>query len=153
MRAEHAGSGRRPRRVRLSYREALWAESFQRLVEFKAEHGHCDVPARYAKSRSLARWVVDQRVYYHRGTLDLQRERRLTRLGLDWDPRETRWQAWLEELRAFRREHGHVAVPQGTGDCPELAAWVVRQRQLYGAGSLLEHRQGIRSSSRVGSDC
>jgi hypothetical protein len=131
----------RKQKQRLSYVEALWAESFQRLREFKEAHGHCNVPAKYSKNPALADWVIDQRVYYHRGTLDLQRERKLTRIGFDWDPRETRWQIWLKKLRAFRDAHGHSVVPLRWPESPELATWVQRQRMQYHRGSLLAHRR------------
>ncbi len=141
IREGRTGRARRAWPQRLPYVEALWAESFQRLCEFREAHGHCDVPSKYSQNPALACWVVDQRVYYHRGTLDLQRERKLTQLGFDWDPRETRWQAWLKELRAFRDTYGHAAVPLLWPENPELATWVQRQRTLYMNGSLLEHRQ------------
>lgn len=36
--------------------QAKWDEMFERLLEYKAEHGHCLVPNRYAKDPQLGSW-------------------------------------------------------------------------------------------------
>ena len=38
-----------------------WQKHYNELKEYKAEHGHCNVPARYAKNRRLGIWVSAQR--------------------------------------------------------------------------------------------
>ena len=37
---------------------------FDRLLAFKAKHGHCLVPNRYDEDRSLGAWVSTQRRHY-----------------------------------------------------------------------------------------
>jgi hypothetical protein len=41
------------------------------------------------------------------------------------------WNFRLEQLRAFRNQHGHTRVPKRCSDPPGLANWVNKQRQLY----------------------
>eukprot|EP00538_Stauroneis_constricta_P013246 CAMPEP_0119546556 /NCGR_PEP_ID=MMETSP1352-20130426/925_1 /TAXON_ID=265584 /ORGANISM="Stauroneis constricta, Strain CCMP1120" /LENGTH=611 /DNA_ID=CAMNT_0007591275 /DNA_START=90 /DNA_END=1925 /DNA_ORIENTATION=+ len=71
----------------------MWEERFMELLEFKHEHGHCIVPARYAKNRQLAVWVKQQRrqmVIKRSGmrvTISEDRINRLNSIGFCWDPR------------------------------------------------------------------
>lgn len=36
--------------------QAKWEDMFERLLKYKAEHGHCLVPNRYAKDPQLGSW-------------------------------------------------------------------------------------------------
>mmetsp|Transcript_5667 Transcript_5667/g.16791 ORF Transcript_5667/g.16791 Transcript_5667/m.16791 type:complete len:592 (-) Transcript_5667:558-2333(-) len=44
--------------------EAVWEQRFQELVQFRAQHGHVDVPGKYAANRQLGIWVKCQRKAY-----------------------------------------------------------------------------------------
>ena len=74
-------------------REAAWEVQLARLSAYKAEHGDCSVPARWADDSWLGRWVNDQRLRKkkldrgdasHGMTVELAA--RLTALGIDWNP-------------------------------------------------------------------
>ena len=41
--------------------EAGWVAMLSKLVAFKAEHGHCRVPAKYPADPKLGTWVSKQR--------------------------------------------------------------------------------------------
>mmetsp|Transcript_35738 Transcript_35738/g.106648 ORF Transcript_35738/g.106648 Transcript_35738/m.106648 type:complete len:156 (-) Transcript_35738:174-641(-) len=45
-----------------------WEDSFQQLVQFKAEHGHTVVPQHYEPNRHLGEWVT--RMRYNKGLWD-----------------------------------------------------------------------------------
>jgi hypothetical protein len=57
-----------------------WESKFQKLVDFKESHGHCNVPLHSEKQ--LYRWVVDQRRAHKRGKLSADRVRRLEEIGI-----------------------------------------------------------------------
>jgi hypothetical protein len=38
-----------------------WNESFQALVDYKKQHGNCNVPNRYKEDRALGQWVTVDR--------------------------------------------------------------------------------------------
>jgi hypothetical protein len=38
-----------------------WHLQYEKLVEFKRQHGHCLVPKRYIEDASLGNWVGTQR--------------------------------------------------------------------------------------------
>ena len=71
--------------------EAAWEAQLVRMTTYRAAHGDCDVPNRYANDRPLGTWVAVQRT---RKKLDcgepcegmtLERAARLAALGLVWD--------------------------------------------------------------------
>ena len=103
-----------------------WTKHYDELQEFKKEHGHCNVPARYAKNRRLGIWVSAQRQQYKqqmqsaapveansRGTpLTKERIELLNDLGFTWTIRSRdslgeSWNQRLQELREYRAVHGN----------------------------------------------
>jgi len=44
--------------------DVKWRKRFRELCEYKATHGHCIVPVRYAQKPELGRWVMTQRRQY-----------------------------------------------------------------------------------------
>lgn len=68
--------------------EDLWDFRYKSLTEFKASHGHCNVPYRYSKDSQLGRWVQNQREFHKRGTLSSKRHRRLEEIGFSWSIRK-----------------------------------------------------------------
>jgi hypothetical protein len=65
--------------------DAQWQEMFAALVEYKSEHGNCNVPCYWPKNLKLADWVKRQRAARKRGTLAPDRESQLTQLGFEWN--------------------------------------------------------------------
>jgi hypothetical protein len=61
-----------------------WEELFQKLADYKAQHGHCNVCYYDTGNLELGRWVSLQRVTYRRGMMDEDRARRLGEFGLVW---------------------------------------------------------------------
>ena len=73
--------------------DAAWEEKLVRLEAYKAVHGDCNVPLRWADDKQLGKWVVHQRGRKRkldRGEpskgMTAERAARLTALGLVWDP-------------------------------------------------------------------
>ena len=71
------------------------------LIEFKREHGHCNVPQNYPANRQLGHWVNTQRMtlkkYIADETLPLddkvkaERLRKLQDIGFDWGYELVEW--------------------------------------------------------------
>jgi hypothetical protein len=118
-------------------------------TEYKKEHGHCNVPARYAANRRLGIWVSAQRQQFkimkqmpdsakQRRSAPLTNERIgfLNDLGFTWTIRSRdslgeSWNQRLEELKEFKAQHGHCLVPSRYPINPELGIWVGTQRTQY----------------------
>ncbi len=113
-------------------KEYQWEEMYQALVDYRKEHGDCNVPHNYANNQQLAHWVANQRVNYRRRQLPKDKTARLKALGFIWNPREekyeARWEDMYKELARFHEEHGHCNVPSLYGENRELGIWVNNQR-------------------------
>jgi hypothetical protein len=73
--------------------DAAWEAQLARLAAYKAVHGDCNVPQRWAEDPRLGIWVTDQqrcKRKLDRGEpsqgMTAERVAKLTALGLTWDP-------------------------------------------------------------------
>ena len=112
---------------------ANWETRYAELIEFKRQHGHCNVPQN--QGGDLGRWVKWQRNRYvaTQKWLDYIREHgsdhgyqnkdhtaylvayqidRLNMLGFVWNckPMKLGWEGQYEDLVAYREMHGHWYV-------------------------------------------
>jgi Helicase associated domain len=120
-------------------RDQLWETRYSWLAEFHDEHGHADVAGVPPRSGSFALqvWLRSQRRLLRSGRLSADRSRRLSALGVTWEPRGEAWECMFRALAGYKERHGHCEVPQSPG----LGRWVHRQRVLREAGSLAADRQ------------
>jgi hypothetical protein len=64
-----------------------WERMFDRLVEFKRIHGHCNVPQKSGGDKRLGKWVNTQRTHNSRGKLLNERKQQLDSIGFVWNLR------------------------------------------------------------------
>jgi superfamily II DNA or RNA helicase len=123
-------------------RDSRWEKSFQRLVEYAAEHGHTRVVRGVitADGADLGSWVQTQRGRHSRGVLAQQYVARLEALpGWVWDVNEALWERGFELLAAYAAAHGGCDVPQSyKPDGHNLGVWVALQRANGNSGKLRE---------------
>ena len=124
-----------------------WDVAYQKLVAYKVEHGHVEVPVRYKApcGFGLGHWVCFQRAAKHRGMLDSRQIELLDGLNFVWRIREVRigWKRWpwdsvISKLKDYKAEHGHLAVMQRfrTADDYRLGKWVQNRRMERRSGHL-----------------
>lgn len=123
-------------------RRRTWEESYELLLEYKQKHGHTNVPQ---SEKPLGVWVNSQRIEHAKflrrieddsgnctklpkTSMNSQRKRLLDDVDFVWDAVGHTWNTRYEELRDFRREHGHCVVPRSFG---RLGAWVEKMRIEY----------------------
>jgi hypothetical protein len=105
--------------------DANWREKFRLLAEYRAAHGDCRVPRKYAPNPSLGLWVGNQRMMLRSGTLRPDRRRWLESIGFEpvdaryaWKSArdnarlDSAWKLMYEALLEYKREHGTVDVPK-----------------------------------------
>lgn len=114
-----------------------WEVSFQKLVAFKEEHGHCNVPKR--PPSHLGSFVQHQRKLFRgtaaNGKLTPEQREKLISIGFCPQLKETvSWEDRIEECVLFKRVHGHLNVPP-------LSLRDRRDRTGTGAVSLLTDRE------------
>mmetsp|Transcript_41412 Transcript_41412/g.81152 ORF Transcript_41412/g.81152 Transcript_41412/m.81152 type:complete len:461 (+) Transcript_41412:86-1468(+) len=113
--------------------EKNWAMKYEELKKYREEHGHCNLG-----DCPLRGWVYFQKLEY-RNMIDGKRSRitsskikKLTVLGIKLaEQTKTHiisWEERLEQLREFKRTHGHLRVPHSD---PVLGAWIKSQRSGY----------------------
>jgi superfamily II DNA or RNA helicase len=62
-----------------------WESMFDSLMEFKQDHGHCNVPQKGSENQKLGKWVNTMRWHFKQGKLSADRIRQLERLGFVWN--------------------------------------------------------------------
>jgi hypothetical protein len=120
--------------------DAKWNMRFKQLSDFLHAHGHCNVPQNYVLNFQLGNWVYRRTTrkkmlsedFRRSKSVPLQEEweqrfKRLESIGFDWNPDNDIWMRMWEQLRDFRRKHGHYGVNRLTE--PELTVWVYTQRR------------------------
>lgn len=107
-----------------------WLKNYGLLVQYKMNNGNTDVPARTKiEGIALGTWVVRQRAVKE-GLSQIQIEK-LDKIGFDWNPNETHWQALYSELKNYYGKHGHSIIPVISTENPNLGKWCFKQRQNY----------------------
>lgn len=109
-----------------------WNEAFEDLEQYKAVHGHANVPAGYVSDagRNLGTWCSEQRKAYRASRLHEGRVELLQGLGFSFDVLEDLWEENFQALKAFVAEHEHCDVPSGVEGArgTNLADWLRNQR-------------------------
>jgi hypothetical protein len=68
--------------------ESKWEEMFEALIEYKNNHGNCNVTQRWTENKQLASWVNNQRNRCKKGQLDEDKIKRLEDIGFEWNIRK-----------------------------------------------------------------
>lgn len=130
--------------------ENRWIGMYLELVDFKTKNKHANVPVRYVKNRSLGYWIRRQRLVYHEGTMDLERESLLRLIGFNFRLLAIHdWDNMYKNLLEFKKKFGHVRVTGSYND-PQLHTWLIYQRKLYWKGKL--HQDKIEKLKSIGVD-
>jgi len=118
-----------------------WDAKFERLRGFKREHGHTNVPFHYAKDRQLGTWVSKQRVRIRQGTISEEEKVRLEAIGFVPNRFNARWEEMFRRLVAYKRVFGDANVPRVYDKDPQLAQWVLNQKDNFREGKMKPDRQ------------
>ncbi len=127
--------------------EERWWQGHAHLVQFVAANGHSRVPVNHRAGPdgfTLGAWVKVQRREHAVGTLKDERLRALREAGFAFEVRHPlkQWQRNVDQLAAFKDEHGHTRVPYyfESADGFGLGAWVGRMRRRRAAGALTDEQ-------------
>lgn len=100
-----------------------WMDTYNRLLEFKKEHGTSSVPHRYKADTKLAQWVHTQRKFCkEKVRIDL-----LNDIGFEWNVNDC-WEVMYERLVTHKKKHGTTCATPKTD--VRLAKWVSTQRRV-----------------------
>jgi hypothetical protein len=122
----------------------VWDLRLRELKRFRKEHGHCRVPSKYPLNRALSRWANHVRAEKRDGRLPEDKVRRLDALGFACvgPPKRSEivWERHLEEFKQFRKEHGHLEVPNVYPSNRPLGRWAHYLRQEKRRAGLSEEQ-------------
>ena len=130
-----------------------WNDRYNQLLEYKAEHKNCLVPARYSKNKALGKWVNNQRTQYRlrseekKSHLTEARIKLLSEVGFVWSPQGNSWNDRYSQLLEYKAEHKNCLVPQHYSKNKALGTWVANQRKQYRLRS--EGKQSFLTEERI----
>lgn len=117
--------------------EEHWQKNYEKLKEYKEDHGHVLVP-RQCEIPGLGDWVTSQRQQYQeyikgRPTpLTKQRKELLDAVGFQFRIRNRpEWSSKYDELVEYKEKNGDTRVPQHFKANKALGKWVAKQREQY----------------------
>jgi len=118
---------------------ASWDSRLDELRGYKKTYGHTNVPKNYPPNPSLGYWVNEQRFQYRRwirgktSYMNPTKMAHLNSINFKWTLRESKrpWEEWMEELKKYEAEHGHVNVPLKYEKNVALGSFVNNQRSEY----------------------
>jgi len=114
-----------------------WEDNYNRLADFHAKYGHCDIPKSYEDDEALATFVKVQRMDYKRlqsgqsQRMTPQRLEKLESIDFSWNANDARWMKRYAELKAYRQKYGNCDVPDRYKENLQLGTWVRNQRVQY----------------------
>ena len=110
-------------------RRDLWERKFNMLMQYKEQHGHCNILKRHKSSKSLYKWLDCQRQARRAGTLSLFGEQKLEEIGVVWNPSCNRWELMFDLLTRYKGKFGHCNVPKDhQEEGQNLGKWLAHQR-------------------------
>jgi hypothetical protein len=109
------------------------------LQAYHRAHGQSNVPKNYPPNPSLGYWVNEQRFQYKRFSMgkssymNTTKIKELNALNFQWTLRAGKrsWWEWMEELRLYKSEHGHVNVQHKNESNLSLGSFANNQRSKY----------------------
>ena len=104
--------------------DCRWDQTFELLVLYKEENGHCNVPRSYktttittnsnTTTKNLGTWLNTQRQAKTKGILDPIKEQKLNQIGIVWggNVSSQKWNEMLILLQEYKDQYGDCYVPR-----------------------------------------
>jgi superfamily II DNA or RNA helicase len=129
---------------RLGMDLSTFDRGYAALVDYREEHGNCNVPRGFKTSSGLTLegWIHYIRSNYKANKLSPERVQRLEEIGFDWVPIETAFQIRFKALLDYKEAHGdcNVQMEFKTTSGLALGKWIHYMRTYYNANKLSPER-------------
>ena len=117
--------------------DRIWENGFLEAKNYSEEYGNLSVPKNYRSNTdfSLGIWIQRQRSLYKNNKISEDRVKRLTGIGMNWNPDS--WEHRFELVKQYYEEHGDINISQKEViQGVWLGKWIVSQKKAMQEGKL-----------------
>lgn len=117
--------------------DRIWENGFIEAKNYSEEYGNLSVPKNYRSNTDfpLGIWIQRQRILYKNNKISEDRIKRLTDVGMNWNP--DNWEARFNLVKQYYEEHGNINISQKEViQGVWLGKWIVSQKKAIEEGKL-----------------
>ena len=117
--------------------DRIWENGFIEAKNYSEEYGNLSVPKNYRSNTDfpLGIWIQRQRSLYKNNKISENRIKRLTDIGMNWNP--DNWESRFNLVRQYYEEHGNINISQKEViQGIWLGKWIVSQKKAMQEGKL-----------------
>ncbi len=117
--------------------DRVWENGFMEAKNYSEEYGNLSVPKNYRSNTDfpLGIWIQRQRSLYKNKKISDDRIKRLTDVGMNWNP--DNWESRFDLVKQYYEEHGNINISQKEViQGIWLGKWIVSQKKAMESGKL-----------------
>lgn len=117
--------------------DRIWERGFLEAKKYYEKYGDLNVPVKYETDNlfSLGTWIQRQRNLYKNNKICDDRIKRLTDIGMNWNP--DNWESRFKLVKQYYEEHGNINISQKEViQGVWLGKWIVSQKKAMQEGKL-----------------
>lgn len=122
--------------------DRIWENGFLEAKNYSEEYGNLSVPKNYRSNTdfSLGIWIQRQRSLYKNNKISEDRIKRLTGIGMNWNP--DNWESRFNLVKQYYEEHGNINISQKEViQGVWLGKWIVSQKKAMQEGKLTQEQK------------
>ena len=117
--------------------DRIWENGFIEAKNYSEEYGNLSVPKNYRSNTDfpLGIWIQRQRSLYKSNKMSEHRIKRLTDIGMNWNP--DNWESRFNLVKQYYEEHGNINISQKEViQGVWIGKWIVSQKKAMESGKL-----------------
>lgn len=117
--------------------DRIWENGFIEAKNYSEEYGNLSVPKNYRSNTDfpLGIWIQRQRSLYKNKKISDNRIKRLTDVGMNWNP--DNWESRFDLVKQYYEEHGNINISQKEViQGVWLGKWIISQKKAMEEGKL-----------------
>ena len=121
--------------------DRIWENGFIEAKNYSEEYGNLSVPKNYRSNSDfpLGIWIQRQRSLYKNNKIPDGRIKRLTDIGMNWNP--DNWEHRFDLVKQYYEEHGNINISQKEViQGIWLGKWIVSQKKAMKEGKLSQEQ-------------
>ena len=124
--------------------DRVWENGFIQARDYSEEYGNLSVPKNYRSKTDfpLGIWIQRQRSLYKNNKISENRIKRLTDVGMNWNP--DNWESRFKLVKQYYEEHGTINISQKeVVQGVWLGKWIVSQKKAMQEGKLTHEQKEL----------